>query len=199
MKKRYILAGAGVLIIGLVVYFSVLSIKASFSPEKKLVEDVSSDERIKGTSIEESITQVRESIQKGQKTIPLSAALEDKDGYVCTIMTSYGPMSLKFRQGIIRQDILWSDSNTTAFITNSTLYRFSKMYNTWLKFDYLPDMKLSEKQMTRGVFSEQELIDKISPANATCIKADVDKKDFELPKEKAFDVEKARKNINLPG
>lgn len=198
MKKRYILVGVGAIIAALIIYFSVLSIISAFSPEKRLVEDIALDESIKGTSIEESASQVRKEIKAGEKAVPLSRALEEKDSYMCAVKTSYGPISVKLREGMIRQDILWSNTNTTAFIVEGDAYRFSPMYGMWLKFNYSPDMELSEKQMTRGIFSEKELLEKISPANATCIRADIPERDFEFPMEKAFNVDEARKKVNLP-
>ena len=106
-------------------------------------------------------------------------------------------MSLKVKDGMIREDILWGKANTTAFIIGSNVYRYSLQYRQWLKFDYSPDMEMSNSQITHGIYSEYELINKTMPENVVCVRADVPESDFEFPIEEAVDVEEAISDLNI--
>jgi len=193
MKKRYIaLIIAAVLIL---VVLPLVQTVRTWDGHKRMIKDLEMDESIKGTSMESTAEKVRTELERGEKTIPLQDVLEDKDGYVCAIRTSFGPMTLKVKDGRMREDILWGNSNTTAFIIDDRVYRYSSFYSKWLSFDYSSDMEIRNKQMTYGVFSEFELMNKTSPENVTCIRADVPEEDFQFPAEEAVDVEKVIEDL----
>ena len=103
-------------------------------------------------------------------------------------------MSLKVKDGKIRQDIVWSGSSTTAFIIGDHVYRYSLQYKQWLMFDYTPE--LSGKQTTYGVHSEQELLN-LTPESVVCVKYDVSEEDFVFPMEEAIDFDEAASTINI--
>lgn len=196
MKKRLrnILIGSVIL---LFVVFLVVWIVPLFSQKREFMENLTSEKSIQGTSIEQGIMEVKEKIDTGGKAVLLSKVLEEKDGYICAIRTSFGPMSLKVKGGNIREDIVWSDSNTTAFIIGNYVYRYSSMYGKWLRFNYSSGMELSKKQMTSGIFSESELLNKTKPEEVACVKAKIPDDDFVFPMSESLDVTAGLSGLGL--
>lgn len=196
MKKRekQVLA---VVIIVVLVSIGCLIYNVVSDGQRKLVEEVSMDPKVIGTSLEQGISLVADQVERGKSTYPITQVMADKDNYACAIKTSYGPMSLKVKDGKIKEDILWSRGNTTAFIIGNKVYRYSPQYRQWLVFDYSPHEILSEKQMTYGVMSEFELINRTVPENVACVKIEISGGDFVFPAEEAVDLEEVTAGIDV--
>jgi len=186
-------------VIAAVILISIITLLYySFSDgQRKFAEQISLDESIKGTSIEKVVLEIKDSVDSGRSPVTMAKVLEEKDGYICAIKAVEGLMSLKVKDGMIREDILWGKANTTAFIIGSNVYRYSLQYRQWLKFDYSPEMEMSNRQITHGIYSEYELINKTMPENVVCVRADVPESDFEFPIEEAVDVEEAISDLNI--
>ncbi|MBU0536787.1 MAG: hypothetical protein KKE20_07500 [Nanoarchaeota archaeon] len=165
--------------------------------QKDFVEQVTLDPAVIGTPIEPGILIVQEMLNQGNDVIPIDTVLSEKDNYVCAIQTSYGPMALKVKKGMIREDVIWGAGTTTAYLIEDRVYRYSADYSKWLKFPYAPDAELATKQKTHGILSEYELINLTTPETAICVKAEIADEDFVFPMKEALDVEEFISNLNI--
>jgi hypothetical protein len=190
MKKSVMI---GIVILAVVVIF-VHPFATQCDGHKRLMEDLIIDQSILGTPLEQDFLAVKAEIDAGKDPIPISQVLSEKEDYVCAINYSYGPFSLKVKAGMIKEEILWGDSTTTAYIIDDYVYRWSPMYDSWLRFEYKPDMLLSQSQMTRGILSEFELLNMTDPDNTACVKLQVDEQEFDFPLGEAVDLETVYQN-----
>ncbi|MBD3313809.1 hypothetical protein GF345_05185 [Candidatus Woesearchaeota archaeon] len=177
--------------VGLIFFVSVATIAYWYlaDSDRSSAEQLLMDPAVAGTSIEPGVQTVQKMLERGRKTVPIQQVVEEKDGYVCAITTTqYGPMSLKVKNGMIRQDIQWGSGTATAYILEQKVYRYSSQYGEWLVFDYDPQAEISVKQMTRGILSEFELLNKTVPENTLCVEAEVQESEFEFPADKAVDI-----------
>jgi len=154
---------------------------------RRQVEALTMDPVVIGTSIEPGILIVQEMLERGKSSVSIEKVLADKDDYVCAITTSYGPMTLKAKDGKLRYDVVWGSESTTAYIIDNAVYRYSKEYGHWLKFDYDPNSEVATKPMTNGIMSESELLTKTDPEATVCVKAKIDEQDFIFSIEDAVD------------
>jgi hypothetical protein len=194
MKKRNdLLLPLFILIIVLISLYSYYYYSTS---EKRAMDNMESAPT-EGNPVGQAISDVRESVESGGKTVLISEVMKSKDNYLCAINTSFGPMSLKVKDGMIREDVIYGNTNMTAFIIKNYAYRYSAQYKSWLRFDYSPEIMLSERQMTKAIFSENEFLSKTSPDRVFCIKMDISKADFDFPMNESLDISALQKKFNV--
>lgn len=185
MKKRNSIY---VVILILLIIFAVASFSQCETKQEKVMAGIDSQQNVIGTSIGQSVSEVQKAVESGAKSEALDKVLREKDGYVCALNTSSGPMALRLKGGKIREDMLWGNADVTSFIIGNYAYRYSSQYGRWLRFDYAPDMKISANSLSRAIMSESELLNVTSMDNIFCIKSDVPDSDFQFPIETAVDV-----------
>ncbi|MCX6706920.1 MAG: hypothetical protein NT001_02145 [Candidatus Woesearchaeota archaeon] len=194
MKKRN---SVYVVSIILLIIFAAAAFSHCKTKQEKMMISIGSQDNVKGTPVSSGISAVQAGIDSGQKPMLLEKVLKEKDGYICAINTSFGPMSLKVKSGRIREDVIWGNQNFASFIEGSYAYIYSNTYQKWLRFDYAPDMKISEKQMSRPIMSESELLNSTNPEGVVCVNADVPESDFEFPMSGAFDATAFLKSVGI--
>jgi len=177
-------------IIAAVILISVIILLTDtfFDSESQFVEDVVLDESLIGSTLESGMMEVQKKIDQGKKSYPIETVLGSKQGFVCLITSQYGPMTLLVKDDTIRQDIVWGDGSTTAFIQGDYVYRYSIQYDKWLRFDYSPDIEIADAQMTRGIFSEFELINKTMPKDVVCVLSEIPEDELDFPIDQAVDL-----------
>ena len=149
---------------------------------------------VNNTPVEKGLLDIKASIDAGQETVNITRALSEKDDYVCAINSTRGIISVKMKEGKIKEDSLVGGTNETIFIIGDKVYKLHNAFGKWMKMDYVDD--LSQKQLTTLFMSEKEMMS-LGSGKSICVKADVDPGEFNVPTQEAYDVKEVLSELGF--
>lgn len=191
--------------IGVLVLLIFLFIIGSFAADKiKQRSDINKkilgmESAVNGTPIMATREAIKESLAAGKQEVIKDMVLYGNtgDGYVCSVETDKGIITLKKKGDLMREEMVREKVyNTSVIFLGDSLYIFHPIYNMWGRFDYNPDMRLSDSLYLYSAYSYNELT-AINATSYRCIQMDLPADEFSLGDYQVFDAQGYLDNRSL--